>query len=854
MLWLMLILSYIRGECASTLVQAKSEVAITADYIVNDNVYTIKNTDGLRWFAEQVTNNNTFEGKIIQLEEGGNFDTTASDWESIGINSPGPQSYFAGTFDGKGQTVTIKGTESFFGYVKGGTVRNLTINGEIANAPGNHIPTVGIAIGRLDNGTISNVTTMGSIDALTYTVGGVLGTAINSTIENCTNTADVTGQTYGHGGIVGGCVDTNISNCINSGDVTCTNNGMGIGGIVGIAMSRNDNTSTISFCSNNGTINGGAGVGGIAGTTSGEFVTTVSIEPSQNEWEDYTGTSGGIIINSTNSGNITASQMAGGGIVGLTDNNQFQEGKIGTSIINCANFGKISSSQYIAGIAVVQAQEGQNATVELCINKGTVSDGTYYAASFVVYAGGPVSVCNNYYQEQNDTEGVLSTGDSNLTQENNQVIPTDDTWLDQLNTVVDTYNASHSSGPQACKWVFGEDGNPTFGIPAPSIEGDTPFESSTEITITVPEGATVYYTTDGNEPAKTSTLYTGPFYINGTTTVKAIVIMGEYISDVEEAVFKKIPTAPTITGTTPFEESTTVTITVQEGADIYYTTDGTTPSQTTGTKYEAPFTLTTSVMVKAVAILDGVSSLITEKEFKRIPVTITAEEDAAIYYTTDGSDPTSSSELYNEPLTFTETTTLKVIAVIDGVSSEVVTVVLTKNEPEPEEPEIPDTPVTPDYPDYYNIYVDECEGVTVETSTNVVREGNSMSFTIEVAEGYTAEDMVVKVKRSLFGYTDVIEPNEEGKYEIRNIYTEIYITVEGVEKETPTGIEELQSTKVYAQDGSLYVQTPKQEEVRIISISGAVIKNETQIGLKRYDLPRGIYIICIGEERVKVRN
>ena len=176
---------------------------------------------------------------------------------------------------------------------------------------------------------------------------------------------------------------------------------------------------------------------------------------------------------------------------------------------------------------------------------------------------------------------------------------------------------------------------------------------------------------------------------------------------------------------------------------------------------------------------------------------------------------------------------------------------LTVTEPEPEEP---DTPVIPDYPDYYNIYVDECEGVTVETSTNVVREGNSMSFTIEVAEGYTAEDMVVKVKRSLFGYTDVIEPNEEGKYEIRNIWTEIYITVEGVEKETPTGIEEITESKVYAKDGSLYVQTPKQEEVRIISISGAVIKNETQIGLQRYDLPRGIYIICIGEERVKVRN
>ena len=184
-------------------------------------------------------------------------------------------------------------------------------------------------------------------------------------------------------------------------------------------------------------------------------------------------------------------------------------------------------------------------------------------------------------------------------------------------------------------------------------------------------------------------------------------------------------------------------------------------------------------------------------------------------------------------------------------------ITLTANfekESEPEEPETPDTPVTPDYPDYYNIYVEECEGVTVETSTNVVREGNSMSFTIEVAEGYTAEDMVVKVKRSLFGYTDIIEPNKEGKYEIRNIYTEIYITVEGVEKETPTGIEEITGVKVYTKDGSLYVQTPKQEQVVIISISGTVIKNETQIGLQRYDLPRGIYIVRVGTQNYKIRN
>ena len=176
--------------------------------------------------------------------------------------------------------------------------------------------------------------------------------------------------------------------------------------------------------------------------------------------------------------------------------------------------------------------------------------------------------------------------------------------------------------------------------------------------------------------------------------------------------------------------------------------------------------------------------------------------------------------------------------------------------PKPEEPEDPDTPVIPDMPKYYNIMVDECEGVTVETSTSVVREGQSMTFTVDIAEGYSAEDMTVKVKRSLFGYTEVIEPNNEGIYEVKNIYTDIYITVAGVEEEeeTPTGMEDVESAKVYTKDGSIYVETPQRVTVSIVSMTGAVVEQAEQIGQKRYDLPRGIYIICIDERRYKVRN
>ena len=91
-------------------------------------------------------------------------------------------------------------------------------------------------------------------------------------------------------------------------------------------------------------------------------------------------------------------------------------------------------------------------------------------------------------------------------------------------------------------------------------------------------------------------------------------------------------------------------------------------------------------------------------------------------------------------------------------------------------------------------------------------------------------------------------------YEVKNIYTDIYITVDGVAEETPTGIEAIEGAKVYAQEGAIYVRTPQRALVTIVSMNGRVVKSNEQIGLQRYDLPRGLYIICIGEERFKVRN
>ena len=69
----------------------------------------------------------------------------------------------------------------------------------------------------------------------------------------------------------------------------------------------------------------------------------------------------------------------------------------------------------------------------------------------------------------------------------------------------------------------------------------------------------------------------------------------------------------------------------------------------------------------------------TDKFSDRTEVTITATSGAIIYYTTDGTVPTNGSQQYNTPITLTETTTIRAIAVEDGhIMSDVVGMAFTK--------------------------------------------------------------------------------------------------------------------------------------------------------------------------------
>lgn len=77
------------------------------------------------------------------------------------------------------------------------------------------------------------------------------------------------------------------------------------------------------------------------------------------------------------------------------------------------------------------------------------------------------------------------------------------------------------------------------------------------------------------------------------------------------------PAAPVISGNQNFTGSTEVTITAEEGATIFYTTDGTAPTSW-DPAYTAPFTITETTTVKAVtAYLDDYSDIVT-KTFTKV--------------------------------------------------------------------------------------------------------------------------------------------------------------------------------------------------------------------------------------------
>lgn len=129
------------------------------------------------------------------------------------------------------------------------------------------------------------------------------------------------------------------------------------------------------------------------------------------------------------------------------------------------------------------------------------------------------------------------------------------------------------------------------------------------------ENAVIHYTLDGTDPDASSTVYISPFTLSDNTTVKAIAIKDDKTSAIVTKVYE-VPEQTIVTEPEIIitENGEVTLVNSTDGATVYYTTDGTNPS-TSSQVYSEAFVIASGTTIKAIAVKNNVQSLIVSKTY-----------------------------------------------------------------------------------------------------------------------------------------------------------------------------------------------------------------------------------------------
>ena len=263
-----------------------SRMVAVPDYEIVDGAYIVYSADGLYAWLEAVSSiSNQYLNCTLKN------DITLPDAPEGGSNWT-PMTFYSGTFDGAGHTISnlVTGWGSPIGFIQflRGTVKNL----HLANAEINGNTAGGIA-GIIQSGNITACSVSGSING--ETTGGIAGTNQSGNITACSVSGSTINGNTQVGGIAGFNYGGNITACSVSGNTINGNDRLG--GIAGY-----NNGGNITACSvSGGTITGNDRLGGIAGINYGNITacyTTADVKGNG----DWTGAFAGVNMSGITAG------------------------------------------------------------------------------------------------------------------------------------------------------------------------------------------------------------------------------------------------------------------------------------------------------------------------------------------------------------------------------------------------------------------------------------------------------------------------------------------------------------------------------------------------------------------------
>jgi RHS repeat-associated protein len=268
------------------------------------------------------------------------------------------------------------------------------------------------------------------------------------------------------------------------------------------------------------------------------------------------------------------------------------------------------------------------------------------------------------------------------------------------------------------------------------------YTSAQSVTITSAGATQIYYTTDGSTPTIASTLYSGPVPVAQNTVLQAIGVNTVGASPVASANYTLLLLPAPVFSLAPGTYSNVTSplfVTISDtanGATIYYTTDGSMPT-TASTRYTAAVSLPIgTTTLSAIATNSSLSSSVATGVYKLIPplpatptfnppsgaytgpqsVAITSDKAMSIYYTTDGTIPTASSNFYTGAVTINSNTVLQAIGVNNSGASPTASASYTI---------IPSAPLFNPVPGTYN------NGTTLPVAISDAVSGSSIYYTTD---------------------------------------------------------------------------------------------------------------------------